>query len=172
MYPMAEARGFQEPCERVGPSNTPTDHEAALQREHPATHADWPLSAALRQSSRRCTAPSDTSPGPCVAAWRVLPAYRAPRPSVPGRSTPTSARNGVPARGLRLVPLRIVPSILPRIAGSLSALCRSPCQRTQRRRGPSPQGRSHSSPRLKAGVSWEILDEWHTRPQSRYDAGF
>ena len=29
MYPMAEARGFQEPCERGGPSNTPMDHEAA-----------------------------------------------------------------------------------------------------------------------------------------------
>jgi len=137
MYPMAEARGFQEPCERVGPSNTPTDHEAALQRDasrhpevyDPIRHESRPLRRHLA-GSPRLSCPSSERPRTvnanvhtkrCSRRWSTACAFA--------------------DRCL----------ILPRIAGSLSALCRS--------RGPSPKGRSHSSPRLKAGVSWEILDE-------------
>jgi len=69
MYPMAEARGFQEPCERVGLDNTPTDHEAALQRDasrHPEVygpirHESRPLRHRLA-GSPRLSCPSSERP--------------------------------------------------------------------------------------------------------------
>ena len=154
MYPIAEARGFQEPCERVGPSNTPTDHEDALQRDasrHPCGLASLRCAPTvqpevydpIRHNSRplrRCLAGSPRLSCPSSERLRTVNA---------NVHTKRCSRQRSPASAIADRCL-----ILPRIAGSLSALCHSP-----QRRGPSPKGRSHSSPRLKAGVSWEILDE-------------